>query len=170
MHRLKRQFGARVALLFAACPSLLADLKQIRRRGVRICRLNGHCQAYSEDGKKVIWVHRRCRPLTQIFYLAHEFEHALRGKILGKLKARLTRQEYVEIALAEETNCVLHEIAVAYELLEAGLKINAEAKLWCRRFERGGRQAIRNAIERTLVSTTNERYPRYYSRQFDELA
>ena len=72
------------------------------------------------------------------------------------------------MALAEETNCVLHEIAVADELIAAGYAINAEARLWCCRFKRGGRQAVYNAIVRTLASTTSERYPRYYGRQFDE--
>lgn len=170
MQRIRRQFGLKVATFFAACPSLLADLKQIRRRGIRICRLDGPCRAYSEEGKKVIWIHRRCRPLTQVFYLAHEFEHVLRGKILSKLRPRMTRNEYVEMALSEETDCVLNEITVAFELMAAGFTVNAEAFDWCRRFQRGGKEAVRNAIRRTLASTTNERYPRYYSRQFDELA
>ena len=39
---------------------------------------------------------------------------------------------------------------------------------WYRRFKRGGRAAIRKAIEEAVTSNTGEKYPEYYGGWYDE--
>jgi hypothetical protein len=167
MQRIKRQFGAQFAQMLATSPTLVADLEEIRRRAVKIRRVRGPCQAESIASEKLIRIGRTCSRLTQLLYLAHEAEHVLRGNT-PEPSSRLTRRQYVKMSLDEETQCVIHEIKVSGELLAAGYKLDDDAMTWYRRYRRGGRAAVRRAIAKTIASATDELYPRYYGRQYDD--
>lgn len=170
MQRIRRQFGVRSAEMLAASPTLVADLKEIRRRGVKIRRVGGACHAESVASDKIILIGRNCSRVVQLLYLAHEAEHVLRGMTPDPSPRKMTRRQYVKASLDEETQCVLHEIQVAGELMAAGYKVDDDAMTWYRRYRRGGRQAVRKAIEKAMASATDELYPRYYERQYDEAA
>ena len=167
MQRIKRQFGAQFAQMLAASPTLVADLEEIRRRGVKIRRVRGPCHAESIASENLIRIGRTCKRLVQLLYLAHEAEHVLRGRT-PEPTARLTRRQFVKMSLDEETQCVIHEIKVSGELLAAGYKLDDDSMTWYRRYRRGGRAAVRRAIAKTIASATDELYPRYYGRQYDE--
>ena len=168
MQRIKRQFGVRFAQMLAASPTLVVDLEEIRRRGVKIRRVRGPCHAESIASEKLIRIGRSCSTLTQLLYLAHESEHVLRGSTPEPSSRTLTRKQYVKMSLDEETQCVMHEIKVSGELIAAGYKLDDNAMTWYRRYRRGGRAAVRRAIAKTIASATDELYPRYYGRQYDE--
>jgi hypothetical protein len=170
MQRIRRQFGAKFAEMLAASPTLVADLKEIRRRDVKIRRVGGACHAESVASDKMILIGRNCSRVVQLLYLAHEAEHVLRGMTPDPSPRKMTRRQYVKASLDEETQCVLHEIQVAGELMAAGYKVDDDTMTWYRRYRRGGRKAVRKAVEKTLASATDELYPRYYGRQYDEAA
>lgn len=168
MQRIRRQFGAKFAEMLAASPTLVSDLNEIRRRDIKIRRVRGVCQAESIPANKLIRIGRSCGRLTQLLYLAHEAEHLLRGTTPEPAGKKLTRAQYVKMSLDEETQCVIHEILVAGELLAAGYELDDDTMTWYRRYRRGGRKAVRRAVAKTIASATDELYPRYYQRQYDE--
>ena len=79
------------------------------------------------------------------------------------------RQEFIDRCLEEETEAIVHEILIVKELLQAGVNVDAKELEWLRRYRRGGRKAIRRALEKTITSTTGEDYPDYYGSWYDEI-
>lgn len=168
MQRIRRQFGSKFAEMLAQCPSLVADLKEVRRRNIRIRRVKGECQAWSEPSSRVIYIGRSCSRVIQLLYLAHECEHMLRGQTPDPSPRRISRRRYVSMSLDEETSCIIRECEVVRELMDAGYKVDSDTMTWYRRWRRGGRKAVRRAVEKAVASGTADKYPRYYRQQYDE--
>jgi len=169
MNKIKRQYGNWFARAAASSPTLVSDIKEARRRGVRILRVPGRCQAYSTCKDKLVVISRRCATLTQITDLAHELYHILHGHApIDADPRRVGRRRYIRRLLEEETDCFVHEITVAEELLEAGYKLGAQEMEWVRSFRRGGRKAIRRKVERTETAVNGKKYRLYYGELYDE--
>ena len=61
------------------------------------------------------------------------------------------------------------EVQVVAELIAAGYSVDSHSMKWYRRRKRGGRAAIRKAIEEAVTSNTGEKYPEYYGGWYDEV-
>lgn len=168
MLRIRKQFGAKFADALAKSPTLVKDLEELRAAGVKIRRVGGHCQAYTMAERKTIYIGTKCKLGYQLMALAHEKVHMI-GSPTQPPIARVTgRQAFIEHCLECEVDCIVHEVAVAKELLAAGVKLDAHSLSWVKRYKRGGRPAIRKAIEKAVTSNTGEKYPEYYGGWYDD--
>jgi hypothetical protein len=168
MQRIRKQFGKAFADAIALCPTLQADLQQIRANGVKIRKVGGHCQAYSMTLKKTIYIGSKCSLSYQLISLAHEKVHVLVSPTPNPVPGRTSRKAFIDMCLEAETDCIEHEVIVVGELLAAGIKVDAHSMKWYRLHQQGGRAAIRAAIEKAVTSNTGEAYPEYYGGWYDE--
>jgi len=168
MQRIRRQFGAAFAGALAKCPTLVADLKALRQHGVKIRKVGGHCQAYSNYFTKSIYIGAKCNLTYQLVALGHEKVHVLDSPTPNPLPGKTGRREFIDFCLNAETDAIVHEVQIVSELLAAGYKVDSHSMSWYRRFKRGGRVAIRKAIEEAVTSNTGDKYPEYYGDWYDE--
>jgi type VI secretion system secreted protein VgrG len=169
MELIKRQFGAKFADALLKSPTLVADLAEIRAAGVRIRKLSGRCQAYSNRDKRAIYISGRCNLSYKLISLAHEKVHVLVSPTPDPKAGVTGRRDFIEMCLNAETDAIEHEVKVASELLAAGIAVDAHSLKWLRRYKRGGRAAIRKALENSYTSNTGELYPEYYGGWYDEV-
>ena len=169
MQQLKRQFGAPFANALAQCPTLIQDVADLRAASVRVRRVGGHCQAYSIRKRMTIYIGSKCKLSYQLISLAHEKIHVLVSPTDNPIPGVTGRQDFIDSCLESETDSIVHEVIVVGELLAAGYPVDDHSMKWYRRFKRGGRAAIRKAIEAAFTSNTGERYPEYYGGWYDEV-
>lgn len=169
VEKLQRQFGARFLEAVAKCPTLIADLKDIHTHGITIRKVGGHCQAYSIRKRKSIYVGSKCKLTYQLISVGHEKIHVIDSPTPDAVPGVTGRQWFIDACLDGETDSIVHEVIIAGELLAAGYEVDAHSLKWHRRFQKGGRAAIRNAIEEAFTSNTGEKYPEYYGLWYDEV-
>src|SRR5215470_7046298 len=158
MHKIKRQFGARFAQVLAKCPTLVADLEEMRRQGVSIRRLSGHCQAFAEPRKRRIYIGSKCSMSYQLVSLAHEKVHVLDSPTPTPVPGKTRRKQFIHQCLEAEVDAIEHEVKVIEELLAARVKVGEGELAWHRLYQQGGRAALRQGIEAAFTSTTGEKY------------
>lgn len=168
MDQLRRQFGDKFVKILSLCPTLVADLAEIRAAGVKIRKLGGRCQAYSNRDKRTIYIGARCSLSYKLISLAHEKVHVLVSPTPDPLPGITGKQAFVDMCLEAETDAIEHEVKAVAELLGANVKIDDHSMMWYRRWRRGGRAAIRRGIEKAYTSNTGELYPEYYGAWYDE--
>ena len=166
---LKRQFGKRLVETAMKSPTLLEDLGRIRLEGVKIRLVDGPCRAYYDRKKRTIYIGRWCPRNYKLISIAHEFVHALVKPTIDPVPGKTGRQEFIDRCLDEETEAIVHEIEIVKELMLAGVKVDPKELEWLNRYKRGGRKAVRRALEKTITSTTGEDYPEYYGSWYDEM-
>lgn len=169
LRNLRRQFGKRLVELALKSPTLVADIQRIRDEGVKIRLVDGPCRAYYDRKKRTIYIGRWCPRNYKLISIAHEFVHALVKPTIDPVPGITGRQEFIERCLEEETEAIVHEINIVKELIKAGVKVDPKELEWLNRYKRGGRKAIRKALEKTITSTTGEGYPEYYGSWYDEM-
>lgn len=169
VRNLKRQFGKRLVETALKSPTLMADIERIRNEGVRIRLVDGPCRAYYDRKKRTIYIGRWCPRNYKIISIAHEFVHAIVKPTIDPVPGKTGRQEFIDRCLEEETEAIVHEIHIVRELLKADVKVDPKELEWLNRYKRGGRRAIRKALEKTITSTTGEDYPEYYGSWYDEI-
>jgi hypothetical protein len=173
MQHLRKQFGDKFAQAVACSPTLLLDLQDIRTRHIPIHLVKkDSCQAYSTQHPKAIFIAEKCSLLNKVLYFAHECYHVLRGKaplnsisIIG-----ISRKQYILLCLREEAACIVHELQVMSELLLHGYRFSDGQKKWYKLYQDGGYKAILEEMKNTETSNSNELYPQYYGRLWDELS
>ncbi len=170
MNLLKRQFGAKFVSDISRSPTLVADIKEIRKRGIKIRRIKGGDVAYTEKANKLICIGKNASASFRLTALAHEAYHALHGRqSIDRLQPGMTRRCFLNRVLNEETDCIVHELEVVHELLEAGVRwFDRGTMSWYHGWRRGGRAYIRRRVART-DNVFNEKFPDYYSRIYTEL-
>ena len=169
MRLLKRQFGASFVRVFSLSPTLVADLAECRRLGVRIRLVPGKTEGYTIPSSKVIGIGTRGTRSYRLTALAHEMYHVLYGTApLETVPKGMTRHRFISLLLEEETNSFVHELKVVHELLSAGVRFGNGEMRWYRRWRRGGRKAIRKMVAESQSAVTGELYPVYYGRLYDE--
>ena len=169
MRNLRRQFGKKFVETAKKCPTLVADIEKIREDGVKIRLVNGPCRAFYDRKKRTIYIGKWCPRNYKLISIAHEFVHAIVKPTADPVPGETGRQEFIDRCLEEETEAIVHEILIVKELLQAGVNVDAKELEWLRRYRRGGRKAIRRALEKTITSTTGEDYPDYYGSWYDEI-
>lgn len=169
LRNLRRQFGKRLVELAMKSPTLVADIQRIRDEGVKIRLVDGPCRAYYDRKKRTIYIGRWCPRNYKLISIAHEFVHALVKPTVDPVAGVTGRKEFIERCLDEETEAIVHEINIVKELMKAGVKVDPKELEWLNRYKRGGRKAIRKALEKTITSTTGEGYPEYYGSWYDEM-
>jgi hypothetical protein len=168
MQRIRKQFGAKFADALAKCPTLVADLKAIRAAGVKIRKVGGHCQAYSMLARLTIYIGSRCGLSYKLVSLAHEKVHMLDSPTPSPTPGKTGRKAFIEMCLGSEVDAIVHEVQVVAELLAAGIHVDDHSMKWYRLHKKGGRAAIRKAIEEAVTSNTGEKYPEYYGGWYDD--
>ncbi len=169
LRNLRRQFGKRLVEQALKSPTLVQDIARIRKEGVKIRLVDGPCRAYYDRKKRTIYIGRWCPRNYKLISIAHEFVHALVRPTIDPVPGETGRQEFVERCLEEETEAIVHEISSVTELIKAGVMVDPKELEWLNRYKRGGRKAIRKALEKTITSTTGEGYPEYYGSWYDEM-
>lgn len=169
LKNLRRQFGKRLVELALKSPTLVSDIHRIRQEGVKIRLVDGPCRAYYDRKRRTIYIGRWCPRNYKLISIAHEFVHALVKPTIDPVAGETGRQEFIERCLEEETEAIVHEIAIVRELMKAGVKVDPKELEWLNRYRRGGRRAIRKALQKTITSTTGEDYPEYYGSWYDEM-
>lgn len=171
MEKLRKQFGRKFADTLAQCPTLVADLDELRQHGVKIRKVTGegkHCQAYSMRKRMTIYLGTHCSIAQKLIALAHEKVHMIVKPTPDPIPRTMGRQEFIEFNLNAETDCIVHEVKVTAELVKLGLKVDDHSLSWLRRYKRGGRPAILKAMRKAITSNTGELYPDYYGGWYDE--
>lgn len=168
MLRIRKQFGLKFADALSKSPTLVKDLEELRAAGVKIRRVGGHCQAYTMNERKTIYIGTKCKLGYQLIALAHEKVHMVGSPTQNPVPRVTGRQAFIDHCLDCETDCIVHEVVVANELLAAGVKLDDHSLSWVKRFKRGGRAAIRRAIAKATTSNTGEKYPEYYGGWYDD--
>lgn len=169
MRFLKRQFGASFVSALEKSPTLVADLAQCRRKGVRIRKVPGKRQGYSLKSRKLIGIGDRGTRSYKLTVLAHEMFHVLRGTApIDHVPAGMSRMQFVHLLLEEETSCMVHEAIVIGELIAAGVCVDRECHRWYRLWKRGGRKAIRKRVNELQNSIDDKLYPDYYADIYNE--
>ncbi|MBU6452027.1 MAG: hypothetical protein KGS72_09640 [Cyanobacteria bacterium REEB67] len=166
---LKRQFGRRMVEALQKSPTLIDDIERIREAGVRIRLVDGPCRAYYDRKKRTIYIGRWCPRNYKLISIAHEFVHALVKPTVDPIPGETGRQEFIDRCIDEETEAIVHEIEIVKELIKAGIPVDPKELEWLKRYRRGGRTAIRKALQKTITSTTGEDYPEYYGSWYDEI-
>ena len=169
LRNLKRQFGKRLVEVALKSPTLITDIERIRLEGVRIRLVDGPCRAYYDRKRRTIYIGRWCPRNYKLISIAHEFVHALIKPTVDPIPGKTGRKEFVDRCLDEETEAIVHEIMIVKELMRAGVAVDTKELAWLRRYNRGGRKAIRRALQKTITSTTGEDYPEYYASWYDEI-
>lgn len=169
MRLLTRQFGKSFASALAKSPTLVGDLEECRRQGVRIRRLKNKCLGYSIECDKFICIGTKCSRSIALTMLAHEIDHVLRGTApLNDIPPGMSRKRFVRLLLEEEVDCMEYELKVVGELKAAGVRLDGYTLSRYRSWKRYGRAMLRRRVEKLETSTTGERYPKYYGRIYDE--
>lgn len=171
MENIRKQFGREFADTLAKCPTLVADLEELRQHGVKIRKVSGegkHCQAYSMRKRMTIYLGTHCSVAQKLIALAHEKVHMIVKPTPDPIPRTMGRQEFIEFNLNAETDCIVHEVKVTAELVKLGLKVDDHSMSWLRRYKRGGRPAILKAMRKAVTSNTGELYPDYYGGWYDE--
>ena len=166
---LKRQFGKRMVEALQKSPTLIDDIERIREAGVRIRLVDGPCRAYYDRKKRTIYIGRWCPRNYKLISIAHEFVHALVKPTVDPIPGETGRQEFIDRCIDEETEAIVHEIEIVKELIKADIPVDPKELEWLKRYRRGGRTAIRKALQKTITSTTGEDYPEYYGSWYDEI-
>lgn len=169
MKNLRRQFGKKLVETAQKSPSLVRDIERIRAEGVKIRLVDGPCRAYYDRKRKTIYIGRWCPRNYKLISIAHEFVHALVKPTLDPIPGKTGKKEFVKRCLDEEAAAIIHEISIIQELMKAGVKVDSKELEWLRRYQRGGKRAVRKALEKTVTSTTGEEYPEYYGSWYDEI-
>ncbi|HEY9679506.1 MAG TPA: hypothetical protein V6C76_15970 [Drouetiella sp.] len=169
VRNLRRQFGKRLVEAALKSPTLIADIERIRAEGVRIRLVDGPCRAYYDRKKRTIYIGRWCPRNYKLISIAHEFVHAVIKPTIDPIPGKTGRKEFVDRCIEEETEAIVHEILIVKELLAAGVDVDPKELEWLNRYKRGGRRAIRRALQKTITSTTGEDYPEYYGSWYDEI-
>lgn len=169
MRNLKRKFGKKFVEAALKSPTLVDDLALIDEHGVRIRLVDGPCRAYYDRKKRTIYIGRWCPRNYKLISIAHEFVHALVKPTHDPIPGKTGRQEFIDRCLEEETEAIVHEILIVRELLKAEVEVDPKELEWLRRYQTGGRRAIRRALQKTITSTTGEDYPEYYGSWYDEI-
>ena len=169
VRNLKRQFGKRLVEAALKSPTLVQDIERIRNEGVRIRLVDGPCRAYFDRKKRTIYIGRWCPRNYKLISIAHEFVHALLKPTVDPIPGKTGRQEFIDRCIEEETEAIVHEIIIVKELMQAGVKVDPKELEWLNRHKKGGRRAIRRALQKTITSTTGEDYPEYYGSWYDEI-
>lgn len=171
MEKLRKQFGRELAETLAKCPTLVKDLAELRKHGVKIRKVSGegkHCQAYSMRKRMTIYLGTHCTVAQKLIALAHEKVHVIGKPTPDPIPRDMGRQEFIEFNLNAETDCIVHEVKVTAELVKLGLKIDDHSLSWLKLHKRGGRPAILKKMRKTVTSTTGELYAEYYGGWYDE--
>ena len=171
MEKLRKQFGREFAETLAKCPTLVADLAELRKHGVKIRKVSTdgkHCEAYSMRKRMTIYLGSRCSIAQKLIALAHEKVHVIVKPTPDPIPREMGRQEFIELNLNAETDCIVHEVKVTAELVKLGLKVDDHSLSWLRRYRSGGRPAILKAMRKAVTSNTGEKYPDYYGSWYDE--
>lgn len=171
MEKLRKQFGRKFADTLAQCPTLVADVAELRKHGVKIRKVTGegkHCQAYSMRNRMTIYLGTHCSIAQKLIALAHEKVHVIVKPTPDPIPREMGRAEFIEFNLNAETDCIVHEVKVTRELVKLGLEVDAHSLSWLRRYRRGGRPAILKAMRKAVTSNTGELYPDYYGGWYDE--
>jgi hypothetical protein len=169
IRNLKRQFGKKLVEAALKSPTLMDDIGRIKKEGVRIRLVDGPCRAYYDRKKRTIYIGRWCPRNYKLISIAHEFVHALVKPTIDPLPGKTGRQEFIDRCLEEETEAIVHEIRIVKELMKAGVPVDPKELEWLKRYQSGGRRAIRRALQKTITSTTGEDYPEYYGSWYDEI-
>ena len=166
---LKRQFGKGLVEAVSKSPTLESDLARIRSEGIKIRVVDGPCRAFYDRKKRTIYIGRWCPRNYKLISIAHEFVHALIKPTLDPIAGKTGRQEFIDRCLGEETAAIVHEIRIVEELIKSGINVTPRDREWLNRYRRGGKKAVRKALEKTITSTTGEDYPEYYGSWYDEM-
>jgi hypothetical protein len=170
--RLKRQFGAPFARAFEKSPTLVGDLKQLREKGISMRTVNG-CTAWSQRPEERFVIGRDCDLGTRLLYFGHEAWHVLRGTspFGDKDIKRLSRRQYINVSLNEETDCIVHEMHIMEELIAAdAVQFSEDNMKWYRRWRRGGRAAIRRVISKTENAIDGSTYMDQFAAEWNAVA
>lgn len=170
MRLLKRQFGAAFVEALAKSPTLVKDVEEIRQRGFKIRRVKGR-QFYSRLENKTIYIGTDCHLSLQLVNLGHEKTHLVNDRpIVDSFMDSKDRQAFVEERIGFEADAGIHEFEIAAELIAAGVPVLWEKHAWLRRYRKGGRAAVVEAIHRVTASTqAHLTYPEYYGQIYDKL-
>ena len=168
MNTLKRQFGSLFVDMVKASPRLVADLKRLRRRGVRIKTLRGSIDAWCIKDDNLVALGTGNPAQISVLALAHEANHMLRERISMSAVDRVSEAHWVKEFMEEETDCFLREAQTADDLERAGFKLTKYARSWLRTMRRGGRAAVRKRVYRTRVIGTKLSYPQYVREMYRE--
>lgn len=168
MNVLQRQFGPHFVEMVKASPRLVADVRRLRRRGVRIKVLRGSIDAWCIKDEKLVALGTGNPAQISVLALAHEANHMLRERISMAAVDRVSEAHWVREFMEEETDCFLREAETAEDLKNAGFKLTKYAQSWLRTLRRGGRAAIRKRVYRTRVIGTKLTYPQYVRQMYRE--
>ncbi len=168
MNVLQRQFGPHFVEMVKASPRLVADVKRLRRRGVRIKALRGSIDAWCMKDDNLVALGTGNPAQDSVLALAHEANHMLRERISFEACNRVSEALWVREFMEEETDCFVRETQTAEDLEQAGLKLTKYARSWLRTMRRGGRAAIRRRVYRTRVIGTKQTYPEYVREMYRE--
>ncbi len=168
MNKLQRQFGPRFVELVKVSPRLVADIKRLRRRGVRIKTLRGSIDAWCIKDDNLVALGTRNPAQVGVMALAHEANHMLRERISMNAVDHVTEVHWVREFMEEETECFFREAETAEDFVKAGIKLTKYAKSWLRTKRRGGKAAVRKRVSRTRVVGTRLTYPEYIRAMYRE--
>lgn len=154
IHNLKRQFGKRFVEAALKSRTFVRALYDIRTNQVKIRLVDGPCRAYYDRRKRTIYIGRWCPCNYKIISVVHEYVHALVRPTTDPIPGETGRQEFIDRCLDEEAEAIAMEVQCVKDLLKAGARLDPKELEWLKRFNKGGRKAIRRALETTVTSTT----------------
>jgi hypothetical protein len=168
MKNIKRQFGAKFAETLAKSPTLVRDVAEMRKRGIKIRRIRSRNIFHAQHSTKTAYIGPG-HVVDQLSSLGHELTHLLRGKtVVQRFNEAMYPSQFIEAFLDEETTCEMHGTLIVDELLSAGVAIPAQSKHVHRVYKKGGRKQIRFMVECSIVDYTGEYYPEFYRRVYEQ--
>jgi hypothetical protein len=169
-YNLRRNFGPDFVEALPFSPTLVADIKQLRKHRIRIRRVPGEARGWYDPDKRTVYLSVEYDTISALKILAHEKFHAIDDPLVPCDPKKITRRGYIRRSLDCEANAFMHELKVAEELSKANYIISMADHYWIRLMREQGRRAVRRKVGDWQNSITGEKYRDYYGRLWDEEA
>lgn len=162
------KFGVHFARLASLSPTMMSDLRGIKRAGVRVRVVSGMDLAYCSG--RTLYIGTRGGDLHRLLSLAHEKFHVINQRVTQRCPdpLKLTLKGYVRQRMNCEVDAELHALKILVELKARGVTLKTFMRgRWLKVLKRHGRQGFYKKLA-SAISTSGETFAGACERKWKE--
>lgn len=169
LDRCRATLGADLAKIAEQSHTVIDDLTALLDRGVKVRFVPGPCRAFFDQKSRTINIASSCSSSRKLLAISHEYAHALLNPTAAPSREKISRQQFIERGLEDESDAVIHELVVARELKSAGITLDKSTERLLSAFDDRGSIAVTNFLNNAQNSATDESYVTHFGRWYDEV-
>lgn len=154
----RKKFGNHFARLASLSPTMISDLRGIKRAGVRVRVISGMDLAYCSG--RTLYIGTRGGDLHRLLSLAHEKFHVVNQRVTQRCPDPLsmTLAKYVRQRMNCEVDAELHALKILVELQERGVTLKTFMRgRWLKVLRRHGRRGFYKKLA-SAICTSSETF------------